>query len=65
MIMNSPAALKERQINEIESHDFRDFSHCKEPDVQKLLDTIAEIIADEYMEKVKNNPELFSDGGKD
>ena len=63
--MNSPAALKERKINEIESTDFRDFSHSKEPDVQKLLDTIAVIIADGYIEKVKNNPELFSDGGID
>jgi hypothetical protein len=63
MIMNRQAALKERQINEIESPGFREFSHSKEPAVQKLLDTIAVIIANEYIEKVKNNPELFSDGG--
>jgi len=63
MIMNSPAALKERQINEIESSGFREFSHSNEPDVQKLLDTIAVIIANEYIDKVKHNPELFLDGG--
>jgi hypothetical protein len=51
MIMNSLVDLKERQINEVESSDFRDFSHSKEPGVQKLLDIIAVIIADEYIKK--------------
>ena len=60
---NVPTALKERQINEIESTDLRDFSHSKEPDVKKLLNAIAVIIADDYIDKVKNSPELFSDGG--
>lgn len=61
--MNSPAALKEKKINEIESPGFRDFNHSKEPAVQKLLDTIAAVIADEYIDKVKKDPELFSGGG--
>ena len=33
--------------------------------VQKLLDTIAGIIADEHIEKAKQNPEIFLDGGKE
>lgn len=33
--------------------------------VKKLLDTIANIIADEYIEKAKQNPEIFLEiGGK-
>ena len=31
--------------------------------VQKLLDTIANIIADEYIIKAKQNPEIFLDNG--
>ena len=63
--MNSLVLLKERQMDEIESPSLRDFSHSREPAIQKLLDTIALIIADEYIDKVKHNPELFSDGDID
>ena len=31
--------------------------------VQKLLDTIANIIADEYIIKAKQNPEIFLENG--
>jgi len=31
--------------------------------VQKLLDTIANIIAEEYIIKAKQNPEIFLDNG--
>ena len=29
-------------------------------DVQKLLDVVVEILAEEYIEAVKHNPEIFS-----
>ncbi len=33
------------------------------PSVQKLLDVMASIMADEYIEIAKKNPDLFSDNG--
>jgi hypothetical protein len=33
------------------------------PSVQKLLDTIASIIADEYIQIAKKNPDIFSNTG--
>ena len=32
-------------------------------EVQKLLDVISSIIADEYIEVAKQNPEIFKTGG--
>jgi len=34
------------------------------PDIQKLLDVISEIIANEYIEVAKKNKDIFSEGGK-
>ncbi len=33
------------------------------PSVQKLLDVVASIIAEEYIQIAKQNPDLFSDNG--
>ena len=33
------------------------------PDVQKLLDVISEIIANEYIQIAKQNKDVFSNGG--
>ncbi len=33
------------------------------PSVQKLLDVIASIMAEEYIQIAKQNPDLFSDNG--
>ena len=33
------------------------------PSIQKLLDVISDIIADEYIEIAKNNPDVFCEGG--
>ncbi len=33
------------------------------PSVQKLLDVVASIIAEEYIEIAKQNPEIFSNNG--
>lgn len=33
------------------------------PDIQKLLDVISDIIANEYIEIAKKNPDVFSKGG--
>lgn len=64
MNMNSLTAIKEEKYIELESSS----SGLNSSDrfaVQKLLDTIANIIADEYIEKAKLNPEIFLDGGKE
>jgi len=39
------------------------FSWMDNPSVQKLLDTIASIIADEYIQIAKQNPDTFSNNG--
>jgi len=33
------------------------------PDIRKLLDVIADILANEYIEVAKNNKEVFETGG--
>jgi len=33
------------------------------PSVQKLLDAVASIMAEEYIQIAKQNPDLFSDNG--
>ena len=39
------------------------YSWLDNPDVQKLLDVIASIIADEYIQIAKQNPDTFSNNG--
>jgi len=39
------------------------FVWTNNPDIQKLLDVIASIIADEYIQIAKQNPEVFSKNG--
>jgi len=39
------------------------FSWDKNPSVQKLLDAVIYILANEYVRAVKENPALFSDKG--
>jgi len=62
--VNSLATLKEEKNIKTEIQSISS-SYNNNPSVQKLLDTIANIIADEYIEKAKQNPEIFLDyGGK-
>ena len=60
--MNNLAVIeKEKYIKtEIQSISL---SYTDDLAVQKLLDTIANIIAGEYINKVKQNPEIFLDNG--
>ena len=39
------------------------FSWMDNPSVQKVLDTVASIIADEYIQIAKQNPDTFSNTG--
>ena len=65
MIMSCLAAIKESETTEIRSSHSTNFNYFDIPSVHKLLDTIASIIADEYIEKAKQNPEIFLEiGGK-
>ena len=64
MIMDNLAVKQEEKYTEIESPS-SGLNYSDIPAVQKLLDTIASIIADEYIEKAKQNPEIFLDGGKE
>lgn len=65
MIMNNMTAIQEEECTEIESPS-SGLNYSDRPPVQKLLDTIASIIADEYIEKAKQNPGIFLKiGGKE
>jgi len=64
MIMDNITAIQEEEYTEIESSS-SGLNYSDRPAVQKLLDTIAIIIAEEYIEKAKQNPEIFLDGGKE
>lgn len=62
--MNNQAAIEEEKYIETEIKSIS-LSYADNLNVQKLLDTIANIIADEYISKAKQNPEIFLDyGGK-
>ena len=63
MIMNNLAVKQEEKYTETEPSS-SGLNYSDIPAVQKLLDTIASIIADEYIEKAKHNPEIFLDGGR-
>jgi len=39
------------------------FAWVDNPSVQRLLDVVASIMADEYIEIAKQNPEIFRDNG--
>jgi len=62
--MDNITAIQEEEYTEIESSS-SGLNYSDKPAVQKLLDTIAIIIAEEYIEKAKQNPEIFLDGGKE
>ena len=62
--MDNMTATQEEEYTEIESPS-SGLNYSDRPAVQKLLDTVASIIADEYIEKAKQNPEIFLEiGGK-
>jgi len=55
-----------RQITKIDystktDHPENDFNWARNPSVQKLLDAIIHILANEYIRAVMENPTLFSD----
>lgn len=58
--MNNLATIKEEKYIKTETQSIG-LNYTDNPSVQKLLDTIANIIADEYIEKAKQNPEIFLD----
>ena len=60
--MNNLASVKEEKYLETEIQS-AGLIYTDDLSVQKLLDTIANIIADEYIIKVKQNPEIFLDNG--
>ena len=62
--MNNLAVIEKEKYIKTENQSIS-LNYANNPSVQKLLDTIANIIADEYISKAKQNPEIFLDyGGK-
>lgn len=60
--MNNLAVIKEEKYIETEIQS-ASLNYTDDLSVQKLLDTIANIIADEYIIKAKQNPEIFLENG--
>ena len=60
--MNSLAVVEKEKYTETEINS-ASFSYANSLSVQKLLDNIAVIIADEYINTAKQNPEIFLGNG--
>ena len=60
--MNNLAVIENEKNIETEIQS-AGLNYTDDLSVQKLLDTIANIIADEYIIKAKQNPEIFLENG--
>ena len=60
--MNNLAVIEKEKYIETEINSFS-FGYANSLSVQKLLDNIAAIIADEYINSAKQNPEIFLGNG--
>ena len=60
--MNSLAVVEKEKNTETEINSVS-FSYDNNLSVQKLLDNIAAIIANEYIDTTKQNPEIFLGNG--
>ena len=60
--MNNLAVIEKEKNIETEIQSIS-LNYTDDLSVQKLLDTIANIIANEYIIKAKQNPEIFLDNG--
>ena len=60
--MNNLASVKEEKYIETEIQSIG-LNYTDDLSVQKLLDNIANIIAGEYINKVKQNSEIFFENG--
>ena len=60
--MNNLAVIEKEKYIETEIQSVG-LNYTVDLSVQKLLDTIANIIAEEYIIKAKQNPEFFLDNG--
>ena len=60
--MNNLAVIEKEKYIETEIQSVG-LNYTVDLSVQKLLDTIANIIAEEYIIKAKQNPEIFLDIG--
>ncbi len=58
--MNQITMIPFEVKTECQEHNF---SRTSNPSVQKLLDVVAHILANEYVRAVKDNPTLFSNKG--
>ena len=60
--MNNLAVIEKEKYIETEIQS-AGINYADDLNVQKLLDTIANIIADEYIIKAKQNPKIFLENG--
>lgn len=60
--MNNLAVVEKEKYIETEVHSIN-FSYTNSLSVKKLLDNIAAIVANEYINTAKQNPEIFLGNG--
>ena len=60
--MNNLAVVEKEEYTETEINSVS-FSYANSLSVKKLLDNIAAIIANEYINTTKQNPEIFFENG--
>jgi hypothetical protein len=60
--LNNLAVIEKQKYIETEIQSIS-LNYTDDITILKLLDTIANIIADEYIIKAKQNPEIFLDNG--
>ncbi len=61
-ITSPPASLVDRNDGGMDSRFRGNDSWIDNPDIQKLLDVVSEIIANEYIEIAKKNRDVFCKG---
>ena len=54
--------MNEIELDELEPQQ-KNLTWINSPGVQKLLDVVVSIIAEEYIQIAKQNPEIFKNGG--
>ena len=61
-----PRTLRPRSLRRPSPHNDtkKQLIWAYNPSVQKLLDVISSILADEYIQIAKQNPEIFKNGGQ-
>ena len=57
----SPSVFIQNKVNSVKASPSISLNWVDNPSIQKLLDVIVSILAEEYVEIAKKNPDVFQD----